>query len=349
MLTKEGILKIAKKEGKILTKDIARHFGVSRQYASSLISGLADERHLIKIGKTRGSFYVSPAYAQKNKDIIPNYFSQSFSGKNLEEHKVLEQIENSVPNLKRLPENIYSIFTYAFSEMLNNAIEHSRSEKIFVEVNIQDSMLLFQVRDYGIGVFKNVMKQRKLKSELEAIQDLLKGKTTTTPKSHSGEGIFFTSKVGDVFSLESFDRSLIVDNTLPDIFVEKPQKLLNGTLVKFRISVNSKRHLNDIFQKFTSVDRGDYGFDKTEIYIKLYTLGGVHVSRSQARRVLLNLDKFKTIIFDYDKVPVVGQAFADEIYRVFQEKHPEIMIESTNMNEEVKFMVERAKALGRAR
>ena len=72
-------------------------------------------------------------------------------------------------------------------------------------------------------------------------------------------------------------------------------------------------------------------------------MGGVHISGSQARRVLSGLDKFKIIVMDYEKVPTVGQAFADEIYRVFKNKKPDIKIQNINMNEAVEFMVERAK------
>ena len=46
---------------------------------------------------------------------------------------------------------------------------------------------------------------------------------------------------------------------------------------------------------------------------------------------------------DYDKVPAIGQAFSDEIYRVFKNKRPDIKIQDINMNEAVKFMVARAK------
>ena len=66
------------------------------------------------------------------------------------------------------------------------------------------------------------------------------------------------------------------------------------------------------------------------------------VSRSQARHVLFGLEKFKVIVFDFTNVPVVGQAFADEIFRVFQQKHPEIRLDTENMSEGVKFMVKRA-------
>lgn len=344
MLTKEKILDIADKKGKIKTKDIVEQFDVSRQYASGIISELVDEGKLFKVGKTRGSFYVSRDYLQKNPQEVPNHYSETFINKDLEEHRVLEKIKSSFSKLNNLPENVGSIFTYAFSEMFNNAIEHSKSNKISVEIGIQDDTLSFQVRDYGIGVFRNVMQKRGLKNELEAIQDLLKGKITTMPKSHSGEGIFFTSKSGDIFGLESFGYSLIVDNKLPDVFVQSTDESLEGTKVKFQIDVESNKHLNDVFKKFTDKGKGgNHGFDKTEVHVKLYTVGGVYISRSQARRILSGLDKFKVILLDYDKVPVVGQAFADEIYRVFQNKHPDIKIESINMKEGVRFMVERAK------
>ncbi|MBU0573190.1 MAG: STAS-like domain-containing protein, partial [Candidatus Margulisbacteria bacterium] len=107
----------------------------------------------------------------------------------------------------------------------------------------------------------------------------------------------------------------------------------------------SPRHLNEVFEQYANqADNSDLGFDKTLIQVKLYTIGGVHVSRSQARRILSGLDKFKIILFDFNKVPLVGQAFADEIFRVFHNKHPDIRLETENMNEGVRFMVGRAQS-----
>jgi len=350
MLTKDQILKMANEKGKLYSKDLVEQFKVSRQYISLLISALVGEHKLIKLCSTRKAFYVLPLYAQAHPEIFPLRYVKTFKNEGLEEHMVLNQIEETFPTLKNLPENVKSIFTYAFSEMFNNAIEHSKSVRIGVEVSIPKKILSFIIADSGIGVFRNVMKQRGLKSEMEAIQDILKGKTTTMPKSHSGEGIFFTSKTGDVFILDSFGYQLIVNNETPDVFIKTVKKIKRGTRVMFKISVKSDRHLNEVFKKYTNLaGESDYGFDKTEIRVKLYTIGGVHISRSQARRVLEGLEKFKIVVFDFDKVPTVGQAFADEIFRVFHHKYPQIKLEVENMNEGVKFMVERtqneAKAL----
>lgn len=350
MLTKDKILQIAGKKDKITTAEIAKQFEVSRQYASGLISELVAEKRLIKVGSTRSAFYVSSVNAGKIGDLLPSrikLIKQNSTSQKLEEHEVLNEVELRMPVILNMPENIKSIFAYAFLEMLNNAIDHSKSKTIVVDVGVdkKNKKIFFVITDFGIGVFKNIKEKRKLKSGLEAIQDLLKGKTTTAPKMHSGEGIFFTSKVGDVFELASFNDVLLIDNFKGQEivnFIGRGQKV-RGTRVTFEISTDSKKHLNDIFKKFTNLDDvGSHGFDKTEIKIKLFTTGGVHISRSQARRVLSGLEKFKIVVFDFEGVPLVGQAFADEIFRVFQNTHPAIKLVAENMNDAVKFMVERA-------
>lgn len=342
MINKEKILEIANKKGKITTKELCSDFNVSRQYLNKLLSELIADKKITKMGSTRSAFYISCEYAESHPEIIPNVFQKKYNNELLEEHKVLMDIEKSFPKLTTLPENIQSIFTFAFSEMFNNAIEHSQSKTIGVKIELTEDNLSFIVEDSGIGVFRNIMKRRKLESEIQAIQDLLKGKTTTMPKSHSGEGIFFTSKSADKFILDSFGYNLII--TREDTNIKNVSMIKRGTRVFFEIDKKSKLHLNDVFKEYTNFGAdSDYGFDKTQINVKLYTMSGIHISRSQARRILSGLEKFKIILLDFDKVPIVGQAFADEIYRVFQNRHPDIEIQEENMSEHVKFIITRAK------
>lgn len=145
-----------------------------------------------------------------------------------------------------------------------------------------------------------------------AVQDFLKGKTTTALRAHSGEDIFFE--------------------------VVHPSK--RGTKVFFRIACDSKKVLADTFRAYQT-DPKEYAFDKTAIQVRLYALGTEHISRSQARRIVAGLEKFRSIILDFTKVSHVGQAFADEIFRVFQNAHPTILITPIHMNDAVRFMVER--------
>ncbi len=344
MQNKDKILALIEERGRITSREIASKVGVSRQYINIVVSGLVAEDKIMKLGSTRGAFYISKKYMEGHPEVLPTVFKKRYANESLEEHKVLLEIEDKLPQIKKLVENVRSIFTFAFSEMFNNAIEHSDSKSISVVVSVRDEILLFAVNDAGVGVFRNIMKKKKLASEIEAIQDLLKGKTTTMPKSHSGEGIFFTSKSSDKFVLSSFGRVLEINNPSGDIAIRDTHAVKRGTHVGFVIDTTSTRHLDDVFKKYTNIgESSDYGFDKTEIRVKLYISGGVHISRSQARRILHGLEKFKIVVFDYENVPLVGQAFADEIYRIFKEHHPDIRLENEHMSEGVRFMVERAK------
>jgi len=142
----------------------------------------------------------------------------------------------------------------------------------------------------------------------EAIQNLLKGRLTTLPKLHSGEGIFFTSKVGSIFTLDSFGKELIIYNIINDLFLKNTEDITQGTKVFFEINTESQSRLNDVFREYTNQSGDDeLGFDKTDVYVKLYVKGGVHISRSQARRILSGLEKFNVVVMDYDKIPMIGQ------------------------------------------
>ena len=339
MNTKEKIKKFLKDEKRATSAEIARCFDFSRQYASQLLREMSNTGVVLKFGSTRSSFYTLPEFID---EIGPLAIHRRFKNKDVKEHEIFNDLVANFPVFQTLSENIRSIIQYAFSEMLNNAIEHSKSKNIEVEIESKSGLIRFSVSDFGIGVFKNVMRKRNLKSELEAMQDLLKGKITTDPETHTGEGIFFTSKSADRFVLESFEHRMIVDNTIPDVFFQEEQKINRGTRVIFTISHDSQRHLKEIFEKYQS-ESGSYAFDKTEVRVRLFTMGTVHVSRSQARRILSGLEKFKKIVLDFDRVSNVGQAFADEIFRVFQNSYPKISITPINMNESVRFMVERVE------
>ncbi|MDP2910250.1 MAG: DUF4325 domain-containing protein [bacterium] len=339
MTTKEKALEIIAKKGKLTTKDIISSCGISRQAANLVVNALVKEGR-IKRTQIMPAIYV----LSHQKDLLKLKISKRLRNDSLKEHEILDSIKKQMPLLFELSENIESIIDYAFSEILNNAIEHSTSNFIKIEIEKNERSISFTVGDFGIGVFRSIMEKKNLRSSLEAIQDLLKGKTTTQPRAHSGEGIFFTSKIADIFILESFGDRLRIDNVVNDVFIEKLKSLSKGTKVFFSINKNSKKHLSDMFKKYQA-DATEPAFDKTEVKIKLFTLGTIYISRSQARRVLSGLEKFKSIIFDFDRVPTIGQAFADEIFRLFIQNNPKIKIQAINANEAVQFMIDRVKKI----
>lgn len=337
---KQSILDIANKGKTFKTADVVNNFKgkYTRQYVSSTISQMVKEGILLKGGSTSNAFYALPQNAEYIYEIIKHRFNREA----LEEHRVFNNIRDKHNLIKNLRENVSSILFYGFTEMLNNAIEHSQSKYVEIEIRVDTKNLTFVINDFGVGVFRNVMKKRQLKSEIEAMQDLLKGKTTTQPHSHTGEGIFFTSKIADLFELDSFGYKMRVDNIVKDVFFQETPEIKKGTRVTFIISVNSSKHLNNVLNKFVT-EPGQVGFDKTEILVRLFIQGTVYISRSQARRILSGLDKYKTIVLDFDRVSTIGQAFSDEIFRVFQQRHPQVRIQPINMIEPVKFMIDRVE------
>jgi hypothetical protein len=67
------------------------------------------------------------------------------------------------------------------------------------------------------------------------------------------------------------------------------------------------------------------------------------ISRSQAKRLLLRIDQFRTVVLDFGNVNQIGQAFADEIFRVFARRHPGVELQFINANEDISNMVRRAQ------
>ena len=335
MLTRQSVLSLAKKLDKLTTRYLVRRFGVSRQYASMVVRELVKHGELVKVGSTRKAYYVVPGRATGDGD---ERLGLKLSNKNLEEHEIFKSLQRNIPGLSRLDTNSLQILNYTFSEMMNNAIEHSQAKTVTVECSLEKGYVQFSIRDTGIGIFKNVMASRSLNSETEAMQDILKGKTTTRPERHTGEGIFFTSKESDLLVIGSFGYVLRIDNIKNDVFFGRSNRSIRGTEVSVRINRPTKKGLTDIFRKYTD---DSAAFSRTEIIVRLYEVEGSFVSRSEARRLLEGLQKFSSVILDFNRVAMVGQAFVDEVFRVFQSTHPGIVIKAINVNDAVRFMIER--------
>lgn len=111
--------------------------------------------------------------------------------------------------------------------------------------------------------------------------------------------------------------------------------------MNFAVSINTKKQLKDVFRKYTD---SSYEFSKTDVVVKLYRMGSEYISRSQARRIVAGLEKFRTVMLDFSGVDTVGQAFADEVFRVWGSGHPGVAIIVKNANDNVEFMIKRAQA-----
>jgi hypothetical protein len=229
-----------------------------------------------------------------------------------------------------------TIAQYVFTEMLNNAIDHSDGTEVRILAWSSKSSLIIDIIDDGIGVFRRLAEGKGLPDLFASVQELTKGKQTTSPDQHSGEGIFFSSKAVDVFSLASNGVIWTVDNLREDHAVGTSATNV-GTLVHLEIDPHTELDLGELFGEFSE----DSQFVRTRPVVKLFTIGVRFVSRSEAKRLLVGMDKFTGVEFDFTGVEVVGQGFVDELFRVWPNAHPETVLTPTNMNAAVEFMVTR--------
>ncbi|MEN9558743.1 MAG: hypothetical protein RL141_1112 [Candidatus Parcubacteria bacterium] len=343
MTIKDRILAFLKEETVSTTAKISKKLGVSRIYAHRILQELRQEGLVLLVGKTRQAAYVLTAdkRAMYEAQSAIRHISLRLHNAHLAEDIVFARIERETGIFLDVPENIRKIVQFGFTEMLNNAIDHSGSKKIVVDCRKTDTSISFTVRDFGIGIFNNVRETKKLPGTLEAIQELLKGKTTTMPEKHSGQGVFFTSKAADIFIADGGDKKLTINNLLPDIFISD-RATLKGTLVFFAISLKSKKQLVDVFNAFTSDIEGDSEFSKTRVSVKLFQFGKDLLSRSEAKRVVVNLEHFRDVELDFRGVTTVGQAFGDEIFRVWHNSHSNVHLIPINANDNIKLMIRRA-------
>ena len=67
------------------------------------------------------------------------------------------------------------------------------------------------------------------------------------------------------------------------------------------------------------------------------------VTRSQAKRLMLRVERFRTVVLDFAGVAGIGQAFADEVFRVFANAHPGVELVPMHATPAVQQMIRRAE------
>ncbi len=314
----------------------AGHFGITRQAIHLHLQALVKKGLLVGEGKTKGKTYRRPATVVR----LPT--------DGLSEHDLY--LEHVKPLLQGLPHNVLSVCEYGVTEMVNNVIDHSGSNIVEVVASREGGDIVITIEDAGIGIFRKIQNDCGLDEPRLAVFELTKGKLTTDPERHTGEGVFFTSRMFDVFAIES--RGLYLGRQRdgsdwlfsPDGTEGGSQT--QGTTVRLSIRTDSSHTTQDVFDKYAA-EQDDYAFSKTHVVVKLADTGEASfVSRSQAKRIVARLEEFREVMLDFDGVKEIGPAFADEIFRVFAAQHSDTNLVPIKMNEQVTKMW--LRTLGRA-
>lgn len=316
-----------------LTRHYAERLGISRVAANKYIQRLETEGWIARSGPS-----THPVFSIGYKRRV----ARTYPLTGLEEDIVWEQDFRPYFSLAG---NVQSIVGHGLTEMVNNAIDHSGGKDVFVWMSQDESTIRLIISDDGIGIFSKITAALGLPDKRQALFELAKGKLTTDPSRHTGEGVFFTSRMFDSFEISANGLLFNHDENLPHDWLREEKGVFpDGTAVFMRIALDSARTAASVYAQFTDAPE-DYDFSRTVVPMKLAKYGDEQlVSRSQAKRLIARFDRFKTVILDFSEIKEIGQAFADELFRVYGSGHPEVELVPKNMTEQVERMWLRAVA-----
>jgi hypothetical protein len=327
---RQFILENVEEHPKDIVAFTSEALGISRQAVNKHITYLIAQEALVAEGATRNRYYELRPLTTKESN---------YSLQRLREDVVWRN--DIAPIFSDLPENVRQIWQYGFTEMLNNAIDHSSGSLVFVSIARTAVASRIVVIDDGEGIFKKIQRELDIDDERHAVLELAKGKLTTDPVHHTGEGIFFTSRMFDSFLIHAGNISFFHNDPGDFAFFDQVARNQAGTLVHMTLRNHSVRTTKEVFDRFSD---DEYGFTRTKVPVRLAQYANeMLVSRSQAKRLLARFDRFKTVALDFKGVETIGQAFADEIFRVFAQEHPDIKLVEINANPDVQGMINRAR------
>lgn len=309
----------------------AKEFGISRSAVARYLRRLTIEGMLSAAGKTKARRY-------KLASILSINFSIELSIGLAEDSIWRFRIRDY---LKDIPQNVIDICQYGFTEILNNAIDHSGSIDAVISFDQTYGRIYMLVIDHGIGIFQKIQNDFRLEDPRMALLELSKGKLTSDARHHAGEGIFFTSRMFDEFHIRSGNLLYARKRKEADyewlVEMEEAQEYKKGTAVHMIISTTANWTKDEVMRRYQD---DNLLFRRTHVPIKLAVYPGEQlVSRSQAKRILSRFERFSEIILDFQGVPQIGQAFADEIFRVFKNEHPEIGLYCLHTSPDVDRMI----------
>jgi anti-sigma regulatory factor (Ser/Thr protein kinase) len=325
------ITEAAVRHGHELPAHLMQRLGVSRRRANTLLARLVQSQWLTSHGTPRKPDFRPGELRQ----VVRRY---TLAG--LEEDTPWRRdfAPFFAPVLQARPE-LRRIAQHAFTELLNNAIDHSGGTSVTVSMRSTPLQLQLLVSDDGVGLFERIAQSFGIDDPLLAMLELGKGKLTSLPDRHSGHGLFFTSRLADVFDIHAnasaFQRRAWENRG----WRSGRPAARGGTSVYMAVALDTPRTLDAVLREHSGDGQG-YGFDRTVVPLQMLADDGSGlVSRADARRVASNLARFARAELDFDGIADIGHGFADELFRVFQRQHPAVQLVPLAMQPRVAAMV----------
>lgn len=325
LLAEKFLLQCISDEEKDFVERTIEKFGVSKSTVYNYLTTLQNNGEVERVG---GSMPYRIVYKTARFTVDPT--------RERSEDRLFAR--DVAPLLAELPTNVQKIWRYAFTAMLNNALEHSKASAIVCVVSRNRLSTIIGVLDNGTGIFRRIQQDvREGTGEsitsAEAAALLFAGGYTGSPESHAGQGIFFVSRLMDHFAIRS-ENQLFTPNGEEEESAER----FRGTAVQMALANDSTRELSSVMEKYVDPEAG---FIRTEIPVLRFFGGESPISRSEARRLGAVLADFREAELDFAGVEEVGPDFAHELFTVLAAQMPTLRISAVNALPTVQSMLRR--------
>ena len=179
----------AKKPGGLKVSQLVKKVGLSRQQIVRYLTELCEASILKREGK-------GPAVVYRFYDQIQPIVTVEMQTSDLGALSEDQFYQNLVrPHLDHLPKSTLSILNHGTTEMLNNIIDHSQSAQMTFSMSEDAKDIYVELTDDGIGIFEKNREAFGAKNLYEAVAETAKGRQTSAPEAHAGEGIFYFTNI----------------------------------------------------------------------------------------------------------------------------------------------------------
>jgi anti-sigma regulatory factor (Ser/Thr protein kinase) len=331
------ITRAAVRHGTELPAQLTAHLGISRRRAGHVLRKLVALQWLADEGTPRKPLYRPGPLRQ----VVQRY--------------ALAGLQEDLPWRRdfapffELPPAVAQMAQHVFTELLNNAIDHSGGSQVTVSMRQTPLQLQLLVSDDGVGLFERIAGSFAIDDPMLAMLELGKGKLTSQPQRHSGHGLFFSSRLADVFDLHANNAAFQHRAWEAQAWLPGKTSAANarpGTSVYLAIALDTTRTLDAVLQAHSDSGTG-YDFARTRVPLHLIAGGAgdaALISRADARRASLRLAQFARAELDFAGVSHVGHGFADELFRVYARDNPGVELLPVAMAPQVTAMIDSVRA-----